>query len=181
MALNCIQSAHAAAGPFSSTPVTIFSFSSFFLVSDLAYSSSVLLNSSFIMAISFSVSTLFKRSFILKYSFVHGQCLTFENVWMLHWMQKTDSPKAKQSTSTVKENTLKSQTLQQTHIFGIIFFLIQVSWGMACVKTVHVISCPRQSSHISWKDVSWKGHLADLPWRTPAIKEQRTVIAGHIF
>lgn len=78
---------------FSFNRVTIFSSSSFLFASDLASSSLVFWNSSFMVAISFSVSALFSRGLILKKSFIQGQCLTFMKARMLYWMQKMDSLK----------------------------------------------------------------------------------------
>lgn len=88
---------------FSCTRATIFSSSLLLLASDLASSSFVLSNSSFIMASSFSVPTLIKRGFNLKYSFIQGHCLTLMNARMLYWMQRMDSLKPRWSISTVNK------------------------------------------------------------------------------
>lgn len=67
----------------------------------------------------------------------------------------------------LKKHFLRNQTSQKTHTSGWTFFWIQVSWGSPCIEPVslwwvflsnHLASLPR--------------HLANLPWRTPAIEEK---------
>lgn len=152
---------------FSCTTVTIFSSSSFLLVSDLVSSSFVLWNSSFIVAISFSVSTLFKRGFILKYNFIQGQCLTFMNARMLYWMQQMDSLKSIGSISTVKKAPFEKPDLtEDTHLWLNILLnssLLRYPLHRACV---FVMSFPKQSSRISSKTPSKPALKNTCNWRT---------------